>query len=387
MAAGWGADVRRWQGCISVVLLCVLASNANAENATAQRIFIVSDSTASDYGPERAPRTGWGQVLTEYFDSGVAIHNHAQSGRSSRSFIQQGFLKPIERELATGDLLLIQFGHNDEKIDDATRYNEPHAAFPRWLMRYIDLARARDAVPILITPVARRLFEHGKPVDSHALFAQAVRQLAESRHIALIDLNASSMRLISALGDNGSKHYYLYDPVSASTDNTHFNRHGASAIACLVAGALVEQQPALAKHARRDFACGADIAQVQVHPALVEHERDQRIEQPGPHGGAGSTTAYNFFREAPDLGMVLRKRVLHSGASIGPHRNNKDEIFYVISGEGFALVDGQEHALRAGSALLSRTGGLHAIHQSGAADLVLLITYQSPQVPVLPPAR
>ena len=391
MAAGSVADMRvlsvnatAFITVAWIAAMTLIASAAHADIGRQQRIYVVGDSTASYYGPERAPRTGWGQVLDTYFDEGVSVHNHAQSGRSSRSFIEQGFLAPLMRELATGDLLLIQFGHNDEKIDDSTRYNEPLEAFPKWLQHYIDLARARQATPVLITPVARRLFDNGVPVDTHGLYAQAIRKIATDQDIALIDLGASSLRLIGALGEQASQRLYLYDRSAETADNTHFSRHGATAIACLVARELIVAQPALAAHRKRDIACGADAvrgSELQPHPALVEHESEHQIEQVGPHGGAGTTTASNFFVDAPELGVIFRKRVLHAGASIGPHRNDKDEIFYVISGTGVALVDGSEHALRAGSALLSRRGGIHAIHQTGSDDLVMILTYQPVAAP------
>jgi lysophospholipase L1-like esterase/quercetin dioxygenase-like cupin family protein len=383
-AAGWGAEVNALRCALLILLLGAMGADRSADGTVRQRIFIVGDSTASYYGPERAPRTGWGQVLGDYFDASVEVRNHAQSGRSSRSFIEQGFFGPIMRDLGTGDLLLIQFGHNDEKIDDTTRYNEPVEAFPRWLMHYIDLARERGATPVLITPVARRLFDEGRLVDTHGLYAESVRKLAAAQRVALFDLGARSMRLIAALGEDASKHFYLYDAAAGIADNTHFSRHGASAIACLVAGDLLALRSELAAHTRRDTACGADTVaagtataeEAPAHPAIVEHQESLALTQPGPHGGAGSTTAYNYFREAPALGLTFRKRVLHRGASIGPHRNNKDEIFYVIGGEGLALVDGSEHRLRAGDALLSRTGGMHAIHQVGDSDLELIVVYQ-----------
>jgi lysophospholipase L1-like esterase/mannose-6-phosphate isomerase-like protein (cupin superfamily) len=388
-AAGWGAEVNALRCALLIPLLGAMGPGRCADGDVVQRIFIVGDSTASYYGPERAPRTGWGQVLGEYFDASVEVRNHAQSGRSSRSFIEQGFFGPIMRDLGSGDLLLIQFGHNDEKIDDTTRYNEPIEAFPHWLMHYIDVAHERDATPVLITPVARRLFNEGRLVDTHGLYAESVRKLAAAQQVALFDLGARSMRLIAALGEDASKHFYLYDAAAGTADNTHFSRHGASAIACLVASDLIALRTGLAAHTRRDTACGAEAVTADTvaageappYPAIVAHQESLAITQPGPHGGAGTTTAYNYFRDAPALGLTFRKRVLHPGASIGPHQNYKDEIFYVISGEGLALVDGKEHRLRAGDALLSRTGGMHAIHQVGAADLELIIAYQ----PVLPP--
>lgn len=79
-------------------------------------VFIAGDSTACDYEPAVAPRTGWGQVLNRFFDEEhVVIVNRAVSGRSSMSFINEGLLAKILADLKAGDYLLIQFGHNDAK--------------------------------------------------------------------------------------------------------------------------------------------------------------------------------------------------------------------------------------------------------------------------------
>ena len=89
--------------------------------ATARDIFIVGDSTASVYGPERYPRMGWGQVLGSYYDSGVKVIDLAQSGRSARSFISEGFFADLESQLGANDVLLIQFAHNDQKTHSPER--------------------------------------------------------------------------------------------------------------------------------------------------------------------------------------------------------------------------------------------------------------------------
>ena len=73
-------------------------------------IFIIGDSTVEDNKP---PFRGWGWALPEHVREGVQVRNHALSGRSSRSFREEGLFEPVERDLAAGDMLLIQFGHND----------------------------------------------------------------------------------------------------------------------------------------------------------------------------------------------------------------------------------------------------------------------------------
>jgi mannose-6-phosphate isomerase-like protein (cupin superfamily) len=107
----------------------------------------------------------------------------------------------------------------------------------------------------------------------------------------------------------------------------------------------------------------------------IQRDADVAVEQPGPHDGAGVTTAYPFFADLKDLRLVFRKRALHAGASIGVHAQEDDEIYYVISGTGEYTLDGKTIAVSAGTALLTRRGSTHGLRQTGKDDLVVLITY------------
>lgn len=365
------------------LLLGVLLAGGVAFQAEAapRRVFVAGDSTVAEYGPERAPRNGWGQQLQSFLDPAYyEVRNHAVGGRSSRSFIEEGRLQPIAAELRAGDVLLIQFGHNDEKIEDPTRYNEPRTAYPQWLMRYVALARERGATPVLVTPVARRKWASGALLDTHAGYDDAVRDLAARERVALIDLTASSSAWIRALGDETSKPYFEHVPERGVRDDTHFSAAGATLVACLVVRDWKALDPGLAAHVVRDTDCGApdsaraDLA-AQKHPSAVVHEADFARQQPGPHGGPGRTTAYPLFADAPELPFVIRKRVLHKGAGIGLHQHHKDEIYYVVSGRGRYVLDGKAHDVAAGNAMLTRAGSTHAIEQVGEEDLVLLLAY------------
>jgi lysophospholipase L1-like esterase len=239
----------------------VLAAFAAASAVGAARpvhVFIAGDSTASEYPADQYPQLGWGMVLKCAFGDDVVVRDYAVSGRSSKSFVTQGYFSQLEREIRAGDTLLIQFGHNDEKIEDPTRYTDAQTDYKIWLTRYIDLARSRDATPVLLTPVARRKFENGVLVDTHGAYAQAVRDLASRTHTPLIDLAADSMRWISSLGDQASKRYFLiYTPEDHNErfpgfheDNTHFNEMGARRIAGLVATRLAELNIPLSKRVK-----------------------------------------------------------------------------------------------------------------------------------------
>ncbi len=363
-----------------MIALCACGLPAAAQAAPRQ-VFIAGDSTASHYGPERAPREGWGQRLQDFLDvDAYVVRNHAQSGRSARSFVAEGWFDAMARDMRAGDVLLVQFGHNDAKREDPTRYNEPVHAFPEWLGRYLALARAKGATPILITPVARRKFDHGQLLDTHGLHAQAVRDLAAREGVGLIDLTAASMDWLRAAGEEASRAYYMHVPEQRQEDDTHFQARGATMVACLVVAGWKRIDPELAPHVVRDTDCGAPPTgladrRAQPHPSLIVHGQDIAVRQPGPHGGAGTTTAHPFFRDAPALGFEFRKRVLHKGAGIGLHQHHKDEIYYVLSGRGLYELDGGQHPVQAGDAMLTRPGSTHAIRQDGDEDLVLLIVY------------
>lgn len=134
--------------------------------------------------------------------------------------------------------------------------------------------------------------------------------------------------------------------------------------------------PARAPRQRRDQAQdSARPAPVPVSPSTVGDERDIAIAQPGPHQGAGTTTAYPFFADATGLDLVFRKRVLHPGASIGAHVNDKDEIYYVLSGRGALTLNGEVREVGAGHAILTRNGDSHALRQLGEEDLVIFIVF------------
>lgn len=112
--------------------------------------------------------------------------------------------------------------------------------------------------------------------------------------------------------------------------------------------------------------------------SLVQREADIAVSQPGPHEGSGVTTAFPFFEQEPGLGFVYRKRILHPGASIGLHRNDKDEIYHVLSGHGELTLQGERRTIGPGDAVLTRNGHTHGLEQRGEEDLVILVVYPKP---------
>ena len=208
-------------------------------------IYICGDSTAASYKPEEAPITGWGQVLNE-FVPGVRVENRAMAGRSTKSFLSEGRLQKIEMEIQPGDLLLIQFSHNDES-DLVWRHTDPWTSFYHNLEIYVDTAIIHGAKPVLLTPICRRYWADGQLMESHGDYPEAIRVLAAQRNVPLIDMYAKSMRYVRELGDEESRKLYLYaEPgvypayPNGSTDDTHTQRAGAETYARMTADALKE---------------------------------------------------------------------------------------------------------------------------------------------------
>lgn len=213
------------------------------------RLYIAGDSTAAAKSGIEKPMSGWGEFLSDHFQKQVQVENCAINGRSTRSFITDGRLDYIAQQLQAGDYLLIQFGHNDGKIDDPTRYTDPDTDYPACLRRYIETARAHGAIPVLLTSVSRRFFlEDGQP-DPLALerYPEMMRRVADDTETPLLDLFTASQQLYQQLGEEGSKALFLHlspeqhpNYPQGVEDNTHFSVYGAQRIAELVIAAITE---------------------------------------------------------------------------------------------------------------------------------------------------
>ena len=119
-------------------------------------VFTIGDSTMANKKAEVAPETGWCQVFQTFVESTVLIKNRAVNGRSTKSFINEGRWKSVFDSLQAGDYVFIQFGHNDEKIQDSTRYTEPFTGYRRNLELFVRETREKGATPILFTSIVRR---------------------------------------------------------------------------------------------------------------------------------------------------------------------------------------------------------------------------------------
>ncbi|MDF9800315.1 lysophospholipase L1-like esterase [Catalinimonas alkaloidigena] len=233
----------------------------NTHTNTSIEVFLIGDSTVSEYPESYYPRMGWGQALESFFQEGkVKVHNKAVSGRSTKSFIDEGLWEKVLNELGEGDYLLIQFGHNDMKSENEHLYAAPFGAYTDNLMTFIKKARAKKAVPVLVTPVYRRRFDdNGLLKNSHGEYPLAMRILAEKKEVPLIDLHKKSFQLFSALGPEKTKDIFLWlqedeyeNYPEGIEDNSHFSKSGAIALSELVAEEMLRLEMPLTIHLKEE---------------------------------------------------------------------------------------------------------------------------------------
>ncbi|MFE2265800.1 rhamnogalacturonan acetylesterase [Streptomyces griseosporeus] len=213
-------------------------------------LYVAGDSTAAQKYADAAPETGWGMALPFFLHKDLTVANHAVNGRSSKSFVDEGRLAAILSLIRPGDLLLVQFAHNDEKATDPARYTEPWTTYQDHLRLYVDGARARGARPVLATSVERRRFDAaGNALPTHGDYPAAMRALAREEGVALLDIQALSLALWQRLGVEETKAYFNW--TATEQDNTHFNPPGAIAVARLVAGELLRARVLAPRDVRR----------------------------------------------------------------------------------------------------------------------------------------
>ena len=213
-------------------------------------LFIVGDSTV--HNPGRGER-GWGDILGQNFDTNkIRVENHALGGRSSRTFITQGYWDLILAAAKPGDFVLIQMGHNDggalnaeppgskyplrargsirglgeetEEIDNVlTKQHEVVHTYGWYLRKYINDARAKGMTPILCTPIPHCPKEPVPAGDvEKSPYVEMATAVAQQEKVAFINLNQLTLRRYAELTPAEIKAKYF-----TPADGTHTSPAGA----------------------------------------------------------------------------------------------------------------------------------------------------------------
>ncbi|KQV27055.1 rhamnogalacturonan acetylesterase [Massilia sp. Root335] len=196
--------------------------------ASVPTLFLLGDSTVCDQPAE--PYNSWGQMLPRFFKPGIAVANHGESGETYRDSLARRRLDKIVSLMKPGDMLLMQFGHNDQKQIKSGK-GGPFTTYKAEIKAHVDAVRAHGGLPVIVSSMERRGFDaDGHVIPSLKDYAEAARQSAKELDVPFIDLNAMSKTFYEALGPEGSKAAFA-EPAPGRLDNTHHDSYGSYELA------------------------------------------------------------------------------------------------------------------------------------------------------------
>ncbi|MFN8438646.1 MAG: GDSL-type esterase/lipase family protein [Cytophagales bacterium] len=218
------------------------------------KIYTIGDSTVQDYTAGYYPRKGWGQMLPYFFNSSnVQIINKAVGGTSSKSFYNN-YWTAVKSLLTTGDFVFIQFGINDRNSADTARYAPTSigggaGTFEKYITLMVNEARAKGAIPVLVTSVRRNAWNADKTVyDAYHDHPVAMRNLATTLKTPLIDLDAKMKTVMENAGEAYCTRFWYNNYIAGeytnypngNSDNVHFQEMGAINNAALLVQGIKE---------------------------------------------------------------------------------------------------------------------------------------------------
>ena len=235
----------------------VVAVAAQSINPAIPSIFIAGNSTAARGAGAR--QQGWGVPFADYFDTTkVNVANRARGGRSSRTFITEGLWDNLLADVKPGDIVLIEFGHNDAgAINDTsrargsipglgedsvaidnmlTKRHEVVHSFGWYMRRMIADTRAKGATPVVLSLSVRNVWTNGQVERGSGRYSMWSQQVARAAGVQFIDLTNLVADQFQMMGEGRVKAIY-------EQDHTHFNADGADLHARTVVAGLKALRP------------------------------------------------------------------------------------------------------------------------------------------------
>ncbi|MCR8666813.1 rhamnogalacturonan acetylesterase [Aestuariibaculum sp. M13] len=242
---------------LSLLCLCIALTSCAQQNNIKPTVYTVGDSTVKNgRGDGSGGLWGWGDFIGQFLDSTkVKVENHALGGTSSRTFQNLGLWDSVQKQLKRGDYVMIQFGHNDngpvndtirargtikgigdeteEIINMITGEHEIVHSYGWYIEKVVKETQAKGAIPIIMSPIPRNDWEHGKVPRNDKSYGLWAKQIAEKTGATFINLNEKMAEKLEGFGENKVTGTYFY-----KRDHTHPSARGAAMAASIIINEL-----------------------------------------------------------------------------------------------------------------------------------------------------
>lgn len=234
---------------LGVAVLCFIAGAGFS--LAKPTVFLVGDSTVRVSTPGQQ---GWGDSLMPMFDAAkVEVENRAIGGRSSRTFLTEGRWDAVMARLKKGDYVIMQLGHNDSgKLNDErcratlkgtgdetetiTRVTDGQEetvhSYGWYLTKYVSEAKAKGAIPIVLSPIPRNTWKDGKCQSDGGSYSKWAEEVARNEGAFFVPFQDLLVAAYTELGEAKTTEIF------AEGDHTHTAKAGAEFNAKVLAKAL-----------------------------------------------------------------------------------------------------------------------------------------------------
>ena len=214
-------------------------------------LWLIGDSTVKN---NTKGQQGWGSALPPLFDAtALKVTNKALGGRSSRTFLSEGLWDAVAKELKKGDIVVMQFGHNDggdrfkgtrpraslkgngddteTGVVETTGKEEIVHSYGWYLRKYSTEAKAKGAIVVVCSPIPRNIWKDGKVGRAANDYGKWAKEAATQEKVHFLDLNTLIADRYEQLREEKVAPFFF-------GDHTHTSPDGAALNASIVAEGL-----------------------------------------------------------------------------------------------------------------------------------------------------
>jgi len=210
---------RLWRSAIEPVMRRIVGRASRPKT-----LFFAGDSTLDDHErKDGVLYASWGTTLEKFMKPGNRVMNFAQSGASTKSFLEDGHWDRLIRNVREGDFVAIQFGHNDQKRSTdfyrTKRWADPNGLYREIVRGWVAEVRAKGATPILMSPIVRGTFAKDgqrlvdRPFEKGGVTLASYRDAMQDLSIELgcdfVDMNRLTHDELERVGQERANRYFF----------------------------------------------------------------------------------------------------------------------------------------------------------------------------------